>query len=170
MTVISISFGDGSGDTSAYTAPLAAAVAYAQANGMNVVVAAGNSGRSPLSFPANAGPPAIVVGAGNAAAGASDDLCAFSSRGALSIIAPGCDTQTGGLDTAWIDRGTQALPRSADGQGSSWSAGIVAAVLGSLRALAAPGTPGSHGHLPDLVARTSPPRIVGAPAALTARS
>jgi hypothetical protein len=55
--------------------------------------------------------------------------CTFSGGNALDILAPGCNTLTGGIDEAFEDDGTPAV-----GFGTSQSAALVSAVIAAMRA------------------------------------
>lgn len=102
-------------------------VTAAKQKGINIVAAAGNEG-GPVLYPA-AYPPILAVGAGDAGS-RSGALCTFASHGeGLDIIAPGCDSKIGGLESAFEDDGSPAL-----GSGSSQASAIVSAVLASMRA------------------------------------
>lgn len=104
-------------------------MASAHQGNLAVIAAAGNEG-GPILYPA-AYPAILSVGAGDAGA-ASGALCSFASRGeGLDVIAPGCDSQIGGLEGAFEDDGTPAF-----GSGSSQASAIVSAVLASMRAYA----------------------------------
>jgi hypothetical protein len=101
MLTINLSLGGESTPEPVVASEVEDAIAAAKRQGIAVLVAAGNTG-GPLSFPASyAG--AISVGAADAGASAGT-LCAFSAHGA-EILAPGCDTETGGLEGAWQDTG-----------------------------------------------------------------
>jgi hypothetical protein len=99
----------------------------AHSSQIDVVGAAGNEAGTVL-YPA-ADPSIFAVGAGDVGASLGS-LCAFASRGeGLDLVAPGCDTLTGGLEVAFEDDGSPAV-----GSGSSQASAIVAATLASMRA------------------------------------
>ncbi|MBE2317788.1 S8/S53 family peptidase [Solirubrobacter sp. CPCC 204708] len=94
-------------------------VAAARAQGLSVVVAAGNLDGRPVGTPANA-PGAFSVGASDAASGS---LCASSATGAL-LLAPGCS-----IDGADPSTGQPITSQS----GTSAAAVIVGTALAALR-------------------------------------
>jgi hypothetical protein len=96
--------------------------------GLNVVASAGNEGADQLDYPA-AYPPVFAVGAGDSAASNLGVLCGFSNRADLDVIAPGCDTLTGGIDEAFEDDGSPAV-----GYGTSEAAALTSATLAAMRA------------------------------------
>jgi hypothetical protein len=124
MTVINLSL-ESSTPTPADLPFLEASIDTAREHGLDVVAAAGNDAANSVSYPA-AYPPVVAVGAGDAATGA---LCTFSNRNGLDIIAPGCDSATGGVGEAFGDDGSPAV-----GNGTSQATAIVSGVLAALRA------------------------------------
>jgi hypothetical protein len=100
------------------------AIAVAKHQGISVFAAAGNTGGA-LSFPA-AYPGTISIGAADAGA-SPGTLCAFSARGA-ELLAPGCDTQTGGIEGAWQDTGEPNVS-----QGTSQADAIDASIDAAMR-------------------------------------
>jgi hypothetical protein len=134
MTVVNLSLAGEPPSDGTVLSDFKRAVASAQKAGMSIVAAAGNSGGSIL-FPASYGP-ILAIGATDASQ-APGTPCAFSSRGeGLDLLAPGCDTVTGGLEAAFEDTGEPAF-----GSGDSQSAAEVAAVEASLDSYAPQLTP-----------------------------
>lgn len=114
--VANLSLG-GSGATDEEIERLRNAFAAVQADGINVVAAAGNGGAA-VEYPA-AVPEAFAVGAADAAGA----LCSFSGRGPeLDVVAPACE-----MDIALAD-GTPAYSG-----GTSDSSAFTAAVIAALR-------------------------------------
>jgi hypothetical protein len=101
----------------------------ARFHGLDVVGAAGNAGSSSAADYPAAYPSVLVAGAGDAGPGSIGVLCAFSGRDGLDVIAPGCNTVTGGVDQAFEDDGTPAL-----GFGTSQASALTSAVLAAMRA------------------------------------
>jgi hypothetical protein len=129
MSAINLSLGGTPSPSPSELVGLGNAVIAAQHSGLSVVAAAGNEGGRVL-YPA-AYPPIVAIGAGDAGSGPGA-LCVFASRGeGLDVIAPGCDSLTGGLEGAFEDDGSPAY-----GSGSSQASAIVSAVLASIRAYA----------------------------------
>jgi hypothetical protein len=129
MSVINLSLGGEATPGHSELVALENYVATAQRAGLAVVAAAGNDG-GPVLYPA-AYPPILSVGAGEVSA-ADGTLCVFASRGeGLDLIAPGCDSQTRGLEGVFEDDGAPAV-----GSGSSQASALVSAVLASMRAYA----------------------------------
>jgi Subtilase family len=103
------------------------ALADAKAANLNVVVAAGNN-PGVLGWPADV-PGVIAVGADDAGDGST---CSFSPASALvTVLAPGCDSQFGGMQVPAPDDGTPMLLT-----GTSLATPLVAAALTALRAYA----------------------------------
>lgn len=100
------------------------AIAVAKQQGISVFAAAGNTG-GPLAFPA-AYSGAVSIGAADAAA-SPGTLCPFSARGA-KLLAPGCDTQTGGIEGAWQDTGQPNVS-----QGTSQASAIASSIDQAIR-------------------------------------
>lgn len=127
LNVINLSLGGTSEPAGAELAVFQRYVASAHESGLVLVAAAGNAG-GPILYPAaDAG--VLAVAAGDAA-GSPGSLCSFASRGeGLGLVAPGCDSMTGGLEVAFEDDGTPAV-----GSGSSQASALVAATLASMRA------------------------------------
>ncbi len=116
MKVINLSLGGEPSVEASVLEDFARAVASARAAGMSIVAAAGDNGANVL-FPASYGPVLAVGGAD--AAQPPGALCSFSARGAgLDLLAPGCDTATGGLEAAFQDTGEPAFG-SGDSQAST---------------------------------------------------
>jgi hypothetical protein len=127
ISVINLSLGGVVSPNGSDLAILENFVAEAQHSGLSVVAAAGNE-EGPVLFPA-AYAPILAAGAGDAGSGIGA-LCSFASRGdGLDLIAPGCDSQTGGLQGAFEDDGSPAI-----GSGSSQASAFISAVLASIRA------------------------------------
>ena len=95
---------------------------------MDVVGAGGNNGAKGPYYPA-AYPSVLDVGAGDAGSGGTGALCTFSTHSALAVVAPGCDSVTGGLDEVFQDDGSPAL-----GFGTSQAAAQISSVLAAMRA------------------------------------
>lgn len=129
INTVNLSLGDEATPGSGSLAILGNSVTTAQRSGIAVVAAAGNEG-GPVLYPA-AYPSILSVGADDAGS-TPGTLCSFSSRGeGLDVIAPGCDSLSGGLEGAFEDDGSPAF-----GSGSSQASAIVSAVLASIRAYA----------------------------------
>ncbi len=102
---------------------------------MSVVAAAGNNGEA-VEYPA-ATRGVLAVGAADVNPANLDVICSFSNRGPpLSILAPGCDSQSepeggSGIEIAFSDTGEPAWA-----QGTSEASAIVSAVMASIRAYA----------------------------------
>lgn len=127
LSVINLSLGGIAKPSASELTGLENDVSIAHLSGLDVVAAAGNEG-GPLLYPA-AFAPILAVGAGDAGSGPGA-LCPFASRGeGLDVVAPGCDSQAGGLEGAFEDDGSPAV-----GSGSSQASAIVSAVLASMRA------------------------------------
>ncbi|HEX4107214.1 MAG TPA: S8/S53 family peptidase [Solirubrobacteraceae bacterium] len=126
ITVVNLSLGGTTSPGTAGLQELEDSVDGARLHGLDVVAASGDAGGSALDYPAAYGP-VVAVGASDAATGAP---CAFSQGGgAVDLLAPGCDAQTGGLQQVFADDGNPAV-----GTGTSQASAIVSAVLASMRA------------------------------------
>lgn len=101
MRVINLSLGGEAVPEPSVASEVENAITNAKRQGIIVTAAAGNTG-GPISAPA-AYPGVVSVGAADAG-GAPGTLCGFSARGA-DVLAPGCDTQVGGIEGAWQDTG-----------------------------------------------------------------
>jgi hypothetical protein len=129
MSVINLSLGGELEPSATELKFLEDNVEAAHISGINVVAAAGNEGGKVL-YPA-AYRSILAVGAGEAGSNFGA-FCSFASRGeGLDVTAPGCDSQTGGLEGAFEDDGSPAV-----GSGSSQAAALVSAALASMRAFA----------------------------------
>lgn len=127
ITVINLSLGGSASPNGAELTGLGNFVASAHQSNIAVVAAAGNDD-GPVLYPA-AYPSIFAVGAGDIGS-TLGALCSFASRGErLNLVAPGCDSLTGGLEGAFEDDGSPAF-----GSGSSQASSIVSAVLASMRA------------------------------------
>jgi hypothetical protein len=125
MTVVNLSLGGEASPEGSALNGFKRAVASAREAGMSIVASAGDTGGS-VQFPADYGP-VLAVGAADAAQ-SPGALCWFASRGeGLDVLAPGCDTLTGGLEGAFEDTGEIAF-----GSGASQAASEVAAVEASI--------------------------------------
>jgi hypothetical protein len=133
ITVINLSLGSGTQPSSSDLSNLQNQVDAARQHGISVVAAAGNNDGA-VEYPA-AAPGVFAVGAADANPANLGVFCSFSNRGPpLSILAPGCGSQSepgggGGLDIAFSDTG-----ESAWAQGTSEASAIVSAVMASMRA------------------------------------
>jgi hypothetical protein len=124
--VISLSLGGTTSPTPSDLSYLQSSVDRARQQGLNVVAAVGDEGGSSTDYPA-AYAPVLAVGADDAATGA---MCAFSNHGpGLDLLAPGCDSQLGGLEQAFVDDGTPAA-----GNGTSQATAITSSILAAIRA------------------------------------
>jgi len=125
MSVVNLSLGGEAAPEGAVLNGFKRAVASAREAGMSIVAAAGDTGGSVL-FPASYSP-VLAVGAADAGQ-APGTLCSFASRGeGLDLLAPGCDTLTGGLEVAFQDTGEPAF-----GSGASQTSAEVSAVEASI--------------------------------------
>jgi hypothetical protein len=125
MTVINLSLGGETAPEGEAQNNFRRAVASAREAGMSIVAAAGDTGANVL-FPASYGP-VLAVGAADAGE-APGTLCSFASRGeGLDLLAPACDTITGGLEAAFEDTGEPAY-----GSGASQASAEVSAVEESI--------------------------------------
>ncbi len=128
LTVINLSLSSESNPQPATASEIDNEITTARNQGISVVAAAGNNGGA-LEFPASY-PGVLAVGAEDTATPGA--LCSFSSRGeGLSLLAPGCDTLTGGLQGAFQDTGEPNIS-----MGTSQASSEVSAVLAPIRAYA----------------------------------
>ena len=128
VTVVNLSLGSGTQPSGGDLQELENNVQSAKAHGLSVVAAAGNEG-GPVQAPASL-PGVLGVGASDANPANLGVMCAFSNRGAgLAVLAPGCDSQSGGIEIAFSDDGAPAWA-----QGTSEAAVIVSAAEASMRA------------------------------------
>jgi len=128
ITVVNLSLGSSSQPTGSELATLENYIQSANAHGLSVVAAAGNEGgavQAPASLPGVLG-----VGASDASPTGLGAMCPFSNRGVgVSVLAAGCDSQTGGIEVAFSDDGGPARA-----EGTSESDVEVAAAEASIRA------------------------------------
>jgi hypothetical protein len=127
LTVVNLSLGGAPAPTSDELAFLTDEVEAARSFGLNVVSAAGNDGTQ-TTYPA-AQPSVFAVGAADGAADEPGTTCTFSAGIPVDILAPGCNSLSGGVDEAFEDDGTPAV-----GYGTSQSAALVSAVIAAMRA------------------------------------
>jgi hypothetical protein len=133
ITVINLSLGSGTQPSSSDLSNLQNQVDAARQHGVSVVAAAGNNDEA-VEYPA-AATGVFAVGAADANPANLGVFCSFSNRGPpLSILAPGCGSQSepgggGGLDIAFSDTGEPAWA-----QGTSEASAIVSSVMASMRA------------------------------------
>lgn len=138
LTVINLSLGSESSPEPATASEIDNEITAAKNQGLSVVAAAGNNDGA-LEFPASY-PGVLAVGAENAADTGS--LCSFSARGeGLDLLAPGCDTATGGLEGAFQDTGEPNVS-----MGTSQASSLTSALLASIRAYAPTLTAGQAEH------------------------
>jgi hypothetical protein len=129
LNVISLSLAGESSPTPAEESEAEQEIVHARDVGISVVAAAGNDAGA-VEFPASYAP-VLAVGADNAGA-APGTLCAFSAFGErLDLLAPGCDTQIGGIEGAFQDTGEPSLSN-----GTSQATALASAALSALRAYA----------------------------------
>jgi hypothetical protein len=128
VTVVNLSLGSGTQPSGSDLQELENNVQSANLHGLSVVAAAGNEG-GPVQAPASV-PGVVGVGASDANPANLGAMCAFSNRGAgLAVLAPGCDSQSGGVEIAFSDDGAPAWA-----EGTSEAAVIVSAAEASMRA------------------------------------
>jgi hypothetical protein len=128
VTVVNLSLGSGTQPSGDDLQNLENYVQSANAHGLSVVAAAGNEG-GPVQAPASV-PGVLGVGASDANPASLGGLCPFTNRGAgLAVLAPGCDSQSGGIEIAFSDDGAPAWA-----EGTSEAAVIVSAAEASMRA------------------------------------
>ena len=128
VTVVNLSLGSGTQPSGSDLQELENDVQSANLHGLSVVAAAGNEG-GPVQAPASV-PGVVGVGASDANPANLGAMCAFSDRGAgLGVLAPGCDSQRGGIEIAFSDDGAPAWA-----EGTSEAAVIVSAAEASMRA------------------------------------
>ena len=128
VTVVNLSLGSGTQPSGSDLQELENDVQSANLHGLSVVAAAGNEG-GPVQAPASV-PGVVGVGASDASPANLGAMCAFSNRGAgLAVLAPGCDSQSAGIEIAFSDDGAPAWA-----QGTSEAAVIVSAAEASMRA------------------------------------
>ena len=128
VTVVNLSLGSGTQPSGSDLQELENDVESANLHGLSVVAAAGNEG-GPVQAPASV-PGVMGVGASDANPANLGAMCAFSNRGAgLAVLAPGCDSQSGGIEIAFSDDGAPAWA-----EGTSEAAVIVSAAEASMRA------------------------------------
>lgn len=136
VTTVNLSLGSNTQPTGPEFETLENYVTAANAHGLGVVAASGNEGGE-TQAPANV-PGVLGVGASDASPANRGAMCSFSNRGpALSLLAPGCGSQTepdgggNGIDIAFADDGTPAWAN-----GTSEAAMLVSTAEASLRAYA----------------------------------
>jgi len=128
ITVVNLSLGSGTQPTGSQLETLENYVQSANAHGLSVIAATGNEG-GPVQAPASV-PGVVGVGASDANPANLGGLCPFTNRGAgLAVLAPGCDSQSGGIEIAFSDDGAPAWA-----EGTSEAAVIVSAAEASMRA------------------------------------
>ena len=128
LSVINLSLSSETSPEPAVAEEIDNEIIAAQNLGISVVAAAGNNAGQ-LQFPASY-PGVLAVGAEDAANPGA--LCSFSARGeGLGLLAPGCDTLTGGLQGAFQDTGEPD-----HSMGTSQASSLVSAALASIRAYA----------------------------------
>jgi hypothetical protein len=120
VVAINLSLGGEYAITPAHRAVLAEHVARAREEGMSVLGAAGNRGRSELEVPASI--PGVTAIAAGDAGGA---LCSYATYVADVLIGPGC-----GVDVEWA-----GLPARTDGGGSSAATMFGSTTVALLRSL-----------------------------------
>jgi Subtilase family len=126
LSVINLSLAGESSPAPATVSEVDNKIIAVRNQGINVVAAAGNSAGE-LEFPASY-PAVLAIGAADAAK--EGMLCAFSARGeGLDLLAPGCDTLTGGIEGAFQDTGEPNVS-----MGTSQASSLASAVLASMRA------------------------------------
>jgi hypothetical protein len=126
LSVINLSLAGESSPEPATASEIDNAITAARNQGISVVAAAGNTGGA-LEFPASY-PSVLAVGAEDA--NSPGALCSFSSHGeGLDLLAPGCDTLTGGVEGAFQDTGEPDVS-----MGTSQASSLTSAVLASMRA------------------------------------
>ncbi len=125
MTVVNLSLGGGETPEGTVLNSFQRAVSSAREAGMSIIAAAGDTGGSVL-FPASYAP-VLAVGAADASQ-PPGTLCSFASHGeGMDLLAPGCDTATGGLEGAFEDTGERAF-----GSGASQASAEVSAIEASI--------------------------------------
>lgn len=127
LSVINLSLGGESVPDQTVVSEAEDAIVAARKQGIAVVAASGNTG-GPLTFPASY---SATIAVGAADAGAPGALCSFSARAEKVVLAPGCDSLTGGIEGAWQDTGAANVS-----QGTSQAGAIYSAILAALRAYA----------------------------------
>ena len=130
ITVVNLSLGSGAQPTGGELETLENYIQSANAHGLSVIAAAGNEDgavQAPASLPGVLG-----VGAADASRESLGALCPFTNRGTgLSLLAPGCDSESQGIEVAFADDGAPAWA-----EGTSEAAVIVSAAEASMRAYA----------------------------------
>jgi len=130
ITVVNLSLGSDSQPTGSELETLENYIQSASAHGLSVIAAAGNEDgavQAPASVPGVMG-----VGAADASHASLGALCPFTNRGTgLNVLAPGCDSESQGIEVAFADDGAPAWA-----EGTSEAAVIVSAAEASLRAYA----------------------------------
>jgi hypothetical protein len=129
MRVINLSLGGEPAPEESVLEEFKRAVASAHQAGLSIVASAGDTAGK-VQFPASYGPVLAVGGAD--AGGGPGVLCSFASHGeGLDLLAPGCDSTTGGLEVAFQDTGEPAF-----GAGASQASAIDATVEAAIDAYA----------------------------------
>jgi hypothetical protein len=130
ITVVNLSLGSGTQPTGSELESLENYIQSANAHGLSVIAAAGNEDdavQAPASLPGVLG-----VGAADASRASLGALCPFTNRGTgLSLLAPGCDSESQGIEVAFADDGAPAWA-----EGTSEATVIVSAAEASMRAYA----------------------------------
>lgn len=130
ITVVNLSLGSDTQPTGSELETLENYIQSANAHGLSVIAAAGNEDdavQAPASLPGVLG-----VGAADASRASLGALCPFTNRGTgLSLLAPGCDSESQGIEVAFADDGAPAWA-----EGTSEAAVIVSAAEASMRAYA----------------------------------
>jgi hypothetical protein len=128
ITVVNLSLGSGTQPTGSELETLENYIKSASAHGLSVIAAAGNEG-GPVQAPASL-TGVLGVGAANASRSSRGAPCPFTNRGSgLSLLAPGCDSESQGIELAFSDDGAPAWA-----EGTSEAAVIVSAAEASMRA------------------------------------
>jgi hypothetical protein len=128
ITVVNLSLGSGTQPTGSEMEALENYIQSANAHGISVIAAAGNED-GPVQAPASL-PGVLGVGADDASRATPGATCPFTNRGTgLSLFAPGCDSETQGIEIAFADDGAPAWT-----EGTSEATVIVSAAEASMRA------------------------------------
>jgi hypothetical protein len=128
ITVVNLSLGSGTQPTGSEMEALENYIQSANAHGISVIAAAGNED-GPVQAPASL-PGVLGVGADDASRATSGAPCSFTNRGTgLSLFAPGCDSESQGIEIAFADDGAPAWA-----EGTSEATVIVSAAEASMRA------------------------------------
>ncbi|MGN6372375.1 MAG: S8 family peptidase [Solirubrobacteraceae bacterium] len=126
LSVINLSLAGESSPEPATASEIDNAITAARNQGISVVAATGNTAGA-VGFPASY-PSVLAVGAEDA--NSPGTLCSFSSHGeGVDLLAPGCDTLTGGVEGAFQDTGEPDVS-----MGTSQASSLTSAVLASIRA------------------------------------